>query len=201
MLIELFHNIQLKTQKTLRHVAVIGLSTTTLLIGSSLSHAEGKIKTWDHKDWTVTAIIQPSNQDVRVICDLHDKSGGLLHMQISQSNGDAGPPDIYPEIAFTRMLGVTGRPMALADEDLQFIFAFDNKTSIPVQMTWDFEDGRNVFKVPSAQSQELLRAMALRNMLEIQNTIFTNTRLSLAGFSAGYRKMADWCSFSIEGVL
>jgi len=91
--------------------------------------------------------------------------------------------------------------MALADEDLQFIFAFDNKTSIPVQMTWDFEDGRNVFKVPSAQSQELLRAMALRNMLEIQNTIFTNTRLSLAGFSAGYRKMADWCSFSIEGVL
>ena len=169
-----------------------------------VAHTDAKADddTWSYKDWSVSKQVQDGAQDTSITCTMQPGNmTGILQMSISHLNRDAGPPYFYPTMTFFKGLGEDGQPMGVGPDDTKSTWAFDGKDTIDVNLEWDFSDSQNTFAVPSADSQKLLAGMAKGSALVLNTPLFGDQTVSLSGFAAVYGKMADWCSFSTEGVL
>lgn len=181
--------------KTLMKSVISGIG---LLAGLSLAVlADVTPESWTYKDWSVDREVAA---DKSVECNLTEQTGSLpLLLTVSQKLPAAGPPTAFPTI--TLVAAVNVGPMAVA-ETVSSKWRFDGVADvIPVTLTTDYVGQQNTFTVDSAAARPLLAAMARGNHVDVDDDVFGTTTYSLAGFAAVYRKMADWCDFSVEGVL
>ncbi|MEM8852657.1 MAG: hypothetical protein AAGD34_03090 [Pseudomonadota bacterium] len=177
------------------------LTAALVALPFAASHAAND-KSRTYKDWSVSASGEAADDNAQVTCTMEaDKLDGILLMSIQHQGPAADASDRRSTITLLKGLGEDGQPMALAPEDLASTWSFDGKTRISTILDWDFTDGRNNFTVPSAHTGPILAAMAKGNTLTLTVAAFGEETVSLAGFSAVYRKMSDWCQFSLDGVL
>lgn len=158
-----------------------------LLMGS----AEAAAQKETIKDWTASLDEVNTGEDVRLTCTAQtaapDRSWTL---RLAISNGDVMPPDAYPQVVIAAAGLAKGEGLAIA-------FSFGDE-HIDAKGS---SDGKELMvENVKATSLALLRAMAAGDKLDIAVGGKSAPPLSLAGFTASYRTLGNWCGFPTTDV-
>ncbi len=145
-----------------------------------------------------------TGEDNRTICRAWTGGDGDHYLMVEFNDGDAPPPDNYPTVFF-RELTVRGIAPLLASGEI-VTMTVDGGHVYRARV--DVERGEDGIPIVDAHANaddmaDMLRAMARGNRLTVRildpaRAIF---EASLHGFTAVYRKMADWCGFETMNVL
>lgn len=148
------------------------------------------------KDWTASLEEVNTGEDLRKTCTAstaaRDVAGKDWTLKLAISNGDVLPPDAYPSI--TVVSGAGGLPRG---ENQPAVFGFGD-TRIDAQVS----GGGNEVMVNNvkATSLALLKAMATGSTLDLALPAKPAVSMSLAGFTASYKKLGTWCGFPTTDV-
>ena len=173
---------------TLRNIASCLILYVALI---STAHAAPQMETF--RDWTASLEEVDTGEDVRKTCaattSTEDK---LWTLKVSITNGDALPPDFYPAI----VIDAPGGGLT-EGESLPAVFTFGDKR-IDAKISGG---GKQVIvNNTNATNLALLRAMAAGSTLDLTLAGKPVPSLSLAGFTAAYRKLGTACGFPTGDV-
>lgn len=180
---------------------IFGLAVTMAL---APLWASASLQTWRYGDWSVHVEAYDTGEDLRVTCTARTGGDGAPVIWLSISNGDAGPPEVFPQVTITERaprpyptLLQNGAPVALEIPGVSPFYALaeagldqDGIALAQAQSRW--QDALAVLK--AMQAGQRLQISALSAALPPQPL----TSASLAGFTAAYGKMMDSCGHSLE---
>ncbi|MBU2866052.1 hypothetical protein [Pacificibacter marinus] len=181
----------------LRAVLLIICTTLTL---PSVGVAQGDY--WEFGDWRVMVDEVDTGEDLRRTCTMVTGGDGDMSAVLTISNGDAGPPDYFPELMISDH--AIRHHSTVLKQDAPLYLHFDDEDVIDGSIIQyiDAEGFQHAeARFPQAHSQWVLLAMKRNNQMDV---MMNNTRVhvfSLSGFSASYLKMVDECGFTDMGVL
>ncbi len=172
-----------------RHFILSALACTAFL-----SAAQAAPQKETYRDWSASLDEVNTGEDLRKTCvaatsagDAQNKTWGLT---LSISNGDVLPPDAYPQVAIT----ADGLPKG---EGIPLVLDFGGKRIDAKGMG----DGKQLMIDNMREtSLQVLRAMAAGDKLNLTIAGKPAPALSLAGFTASYRKLGSWCGFLTSDV-
>lgn len=171
--------------------------TLSLILPAALAaSAQAASREDTSKDWTASLDEVNTGEDLRKTCSAStaakDAAGTEWTLKLAISNGDVLPPDAYPSIVVTTAQG--GLP---SGENQPAVFGFGD-TRIDAQVS----GGGNEVMVNNvkATSLALLKAMAAGATLDLALPARPAVSLSLAGFTASYKKLGTWCGFPTTDV-
>lgn len=172
---------------------------TALLAGSA---AQADTQYWDYKDWRVMVETVDTGEDLRITCTALTGGDGDPTLSVILSNGDAGPPDFYPQPTLSEH-AIRGYNSMMQD-GARVLFEADTGW-----LTEGFVNGginEDGFAEAFAQanqgdSLEMLQTMRKAGKLFVTLDGEVVYAASLSGFTASYGKIAEQCGFSTEGVL
>jgi len=157
---------------------------------------------FDYKDWTVLIETVDTGEDLRVTCSMWTGGDGDPTVGFSISNGDALPPHSFPGVQLTER-AVRGHRTVL--EDGQAVhFIFDDGDSADARVRAEVDADGFAFAVtdfPYEDNQRVLQAMQRNGQIDIVGPSGPVYTASLSGFTASYRKIAEQCGFSVDGVI
>ncbi len=176
----------------------------TALAACSASLAWSQEQYWTYDDWTVHVSAFDTGEDWRVNCTAWTGGDGMPSVFLSASNGDAGPPDHYPQLTVHEIAPrhyptglMNGRAVSLSIDGKMEFHAVTNGyindeglAEAQVQVRW--QDALEVLQW--MRSGELMDIRTLSSAAA--STRFT--QVSLAGFTAAYGKMMDSCGHSLD---
>lgn len=159
---------------------------------------------WEYRDWRVFTETVDTGEDLRTTCTALTGGDGLPSLRLSVSNGDAGPPDAYPEPALFE--SAPRGHSTLMQDGMAVAFVFDRQAAFyGIADGWFDDEG---FAQAEARPRwqdalNMLRWMKAGQSLDIRLMHpYQEGRqvmeASLSGFTAAYGKMMDECGFSIE---
>lgn len=148
------------------------------------------------KDWTAGLDEVNTGEDMRKTCSAwttaKDTAGKDWTLELAISNGDALPPDAYPQLSIAA--AADGPPKG-ENQSASFDFG-DRKIEAKAS-----GDGKTVM-VDNAKEKSLalLKAFAAGDKLAVTLAGKPAASFSLAGFTASYRKLGQWCGFPTTDV-
>ncbi|WP_156453203.1 hypothetical protein [Polycladidibacter stylochi] len=163
--------------------------------------------TFSFHDWTVYIDEVDTGEDVRLTCNAFTRAigrrgRGQPTVTLSISNGDVGPPHVYPHIYYEDFTHNGRRPVISVEKPTRFVF--DNGIIIPA-LGHGFTDEYNIKRATATAAPELLqpllRAMRRNKTMSIYGGDQLSIKISLRGFTAAYIKLMDVCGFSSYGVI
>lgn len=155
---------------------------------------------WDYRDWT--AFIERVQGGRVTECTARAGPDGGPFLTVSTTDVDTKPPALYPSIDYEEP-GIRGIPTQLRDGD-RITFVLDTGEALElVGASYLTSEGipRASAGVEYADRQPLLKAMRNGSQLDVMRGGERLARVSLAGFTAAYGKIAEQCSFPTVGVI
>lgn len=157
---------------------------------------------WDYRDWRVIVESFDTSEDFRVNCTAMTGGDGDPSLRIDVSNGDALPPDYYPQPMLHE--GAPRGYSTVMTDGQRVLFTFDD-----AELTEGFvsagtdADGFAWAEARAHQGDSLwlLQQMRATNTLWVTLDGETIYEASLDGFTAAYGKIAEQCGFSTAGVI
>lgn len=172
------------------------VSSCLILFAATISGAEASAQSETFKDWKTSLEEVNTGEDVRKTCTAEtsasDAAGTAWTLKLGISNGDVLPPDAYPQITITVAGG--GLPNG---ENQPAVFGFGDKR-VDAQVS----GGGNEVMVNNVKetSLALLKAFASGSTLDLALPAKPGVSVSLAGFTASYRKLGSWCGFPTTDI-
>jgi hypothetical protein len=154
------------------------------------------------KDWNVQVETVDTGEDLRITCSMWTGGDGNPSVGFSISNGDALPPSIFPNVQLTER-AIRGYPTVLQNEQ-KVNWVFDDGDSAQASVYADFDQEGFAFaetNFPYEDNQRVLQAMQRNGLIDIVGPGGLVYSASLSGFTASYRKVAEQCGFTVEGVI
>jgi hypothetical protein len=148
------------------------------------------------RNWTASLDEVNTGEDLRKTCSAwstaKDAAGREWTLKLAIANGDALPPDAYPQISIAAAAGaITGNGSQSA------VFGFGD-THVDAQVSGS---GNEVMvSNDKATSLRLLKAFAQGSSLDLALAAEAPVAFSLVGFTASYRKLGAWCGFPTQDV-
>ena len=173
-----------------------------LLAMSIAPPAQADTQFWEYKDWRVVVEAFDTGEDWRVNCTAATGGDGDPSLSISASNGDAGPPDLYPQPAVQEH-AIRGYDTMMQDGN-RVLFEIDNGWSTEGFVNrWLDEDGFAHATATAHQGDSLSMLQSMREASTMFITLDGEVvyEASLSGFTAAYGKIAEQCGFSAVGVI
>lgn len=157
---------------------------------------------WEYGAWRVVVQEVDTGDDLRRTCTALTGGDGAATVEVSMSNGDAGPPDYFPTVLI-REHAPRGYDTVLQDGQAAYI-RFDNEQVMDgtVHGFFDNEGFANAeiaFEHPL--SQWVLRDMRANGQFDVVVEHRDFMYAYLDGFTASYLKMAEQCGFDGAGVV
>lgn len=147
------------------------------------------------RDWTAGLAEVNTGEDVRKTCSAwttaKDTAGKDWTLKLAIGNGDVLPPDAYPQLSIAAAGGLP------KGENQSASFDFGNR-KIEAKAS---ADGKTAM-VDNAKEKSLalLKALAAGDKLAVTLAGKPTASFSLAGFTASYRKLGQWCGFPTMDV-
>ncbi|WP_085848023.1 hypothetical protein [Pacificibacter marinus] len=183
-----------------RHLSRIFLALVFGLMAADPSLAAGGY--WEFGAWRVIVEEIDTGEDLRRTCTAMTGGDGDMSAVLTVSNGDAGPPDYYPELLINEH-AIRGYDTRMQASDEVYLW-FDDEDVIDGTIEHFFDDDgfahAQVFLAQST-SQAGLRAMKRNGQMDVTVNGRAMHTFWLNGFSASYLKMMDECGFDGSGVL
>lgn len=153
-------------------------------------------------DWWVLVERHDTGEDRRVYCRAMTGGDGWPSLEVGMSNGDAGPPEVYP-LPMAVEHAVRGYDTVMQDgQTAAFIDDVGRRIAGSVSGGIDDEGFAWAQAEPDrADAQALLGMMRRGNVLEVEVAGAPFLTASLRGFTAAYGKIAEECGFSTAGVI
>ena len=169
-----------------RHLIIHALAGAAMLGAAQATPQKATFR-----DWTASLDEVNTGEDVRLTCTAQTAApDGSWTLRLAISNGDVMPPDAYPQIV------IAGAGLAKG-EGLAVAFSFGDEHIDAKGLS----DGKELMvDNAKATSLALLRAMAAGDKLDIAVAGISAPPLSLAGFTASYRKLGSWCGFPTTDI-
>ncbi|WP_119274489.1 hypothetical protein [Taklimakanibacter deserti] len=170
---------------------------SSLILSAALAtsaHAASQKET--SKDWTASLDEVNTGEDLRKTCSAwttaKDAAGKDWTLKLAISNGDVLPPDGYPAIVVGSAAG--GLPKG---ENQPASFDFGDK-KLEAKVSGDGKEA--MINNVKATSLALLKGLAAGSAVTVTLAGKPTPSLSLAGFTASYRKLGQWCGFQTSDV-
>ncbi len=161
---------------------------------------------WQYGDWAVQVTAFDTGEDLRVECSAHTGGDGMPSLRLSISNGDAGPPEHYPQLTLhetaprghnTQMQNGQAVVM-IVDQSLAYYALVDGYfdeygiLNATAELRW--QDA--IYALIGMQAGQHMDV----RLLQPDRASTRITLASLNGFTASYGKMMDSCGHSLELV-
>ena len=147
------------------------------------------------RDWTASLAEVNTGEDLRKTCSAwttaKDMAGKDWTLELAISNGDALPPDAYPQ------LGIAAADGLPKGENQSASFDFGDR-KIEAKASGDGKTA--MVDNAKEKSLALLKAFAAGDKLAVTLAGKPAASFSLAGFTASYRKLGQWCGFPTTDV-
>jgi hypothetical protein len=148
------------------------------------------------KDWIASLDEINSGEDARKTCSAWttatDEAGTAGVLKLAIGDGDALPPDVYPRVSLAAVSGGLNKG---EDQPVTFDFG-DRKLDAKAS-----SDGKQVMvNNVKETSLALLKGLAQGSTVTATFAGKPTPALSLAGFTASYRKLGSWCGFPTTDV-
>lgn len=176
--------------------------STALLAAFISTAASANSEYFSFKDWQVTVEKADTGEDLRITCRMWTGGDGMPTVGFTISNGDALPPDVFPNVQVTER-AIRGHATVLQNEE-SVNFVFDDGDSAQATVFAGFDEDGFAFaetKFPFEDNQRVLQAMRHNGQIDIVGPKGIFYTASLNGFTASYRKVAEQCGFPIDGVI
>lgn len=172
-------------------------------VTTALVHAEDKVTYFDYRDWSVTIdAFVTEDGETRTVCSARTGGDGDPTLSIEISDGDAGPPDAYPFVAFVERAPRGYNTMMQDGDRITFLFDDGDSYAGAAFQTADIDGFPYVSASPDYDSQLfVLQGMRRAGQLEIIRANEVVYAASMNGFSAAYLKVVDACGFSGVNVI
>ena len=185
-----------RLESYMRTLAAILIMTTP-----TIGHAGTQY--WEYGDWQVIVEIVDTGQDLRVNCTALTGGDGDPSLRIEVSNGDAGPPNFYPNPTLKDVV-IRGYPTQLK-EGQHVVFKVDDGTKVSGSVISGSDENGFPWVVAEPNQKDslrLLKAMQRSNQVSfiVEGKPFC-FNASLAGFTASYGKIAEQCEFPTVGII
>ncbi|PVB61982.1 hypothetical protein [Labrenzia sp. 011] len=181
---------------TFKALAVLSIAVCT----ATSAQAGGQY--FSFKDWNVQIDTVDTGEDLRITCSMWTGGDGDPTVGLSVSNGDALPPDFFPGVQLTER-AFRGQA-TLLQNDQKVNFVFDDGDSAQATVFAGFDEEGFAFaetNFPFEDNQRVLQAMQRNGQIDIVGPAGPVYTASLNGFSASYRKIAEQCGFTVDGVI
>lgn len=187
----------------IKRLAVLTAVSAVFCVSCAAVQAE---EYWSYGDWNVYVDAFDTGQDLRVTCSAQTGGDGDPVVKLTTSNGDGGPPDVYPQVTvyerapreYTTQIQ-NGQAVALiVDQSVNYYavadgyYDEDGISQAEAQVRW--QDAPYILLAMKSGSAIDVRLMSPNQ---------SSTRIylaSLSGFTAAYGKMMDSCGHSIEVI-
>ncbi|MDE4173442.1 hypothetical protein PXK01_04700 [Phaeobacter sp. PT47_59] len=154
---------------------------------------------WEYDDWQVWVEETDTGEDLRRSCTAWTGGDGEPVLRLEISNGDAGPPYVYPYPSLSETAPRHYKTQMQDGQHVQFVTDTGAVFSTTAEARFNEEGLFEAHAVLNlADNLPTLQAMKQGSHMEIRtggNMVF---RASLAGFTAAYGKMMDSCGFSLS---
>lgn len=182
--------------------ALTTLTTLATLTILAAPMALADTEYWEYKDWQVAVETVDTGEDLRVTCSAWTGGDGDPTFKIEVSNGDALPPDYYPQ-PFLHESAIRGYH-TMMKEGSWVLFESDTGWSTEGYATAWLE--MDVFENASVQPSDADGLGILQEMRKAGRMFVTQDgdivyEASLSGFTAAYGKIAEQCGFPTTGVI
>ncbi len=161
---------------------------------------------WAYGDWQVYVEAFDTGEDVQVTCTAYTGGDGDPTVKLTTSSGDAGPPEIYPQVVVSEQAFrgyntqmQNGQAVALIiDQTLEYYalvdgyFNSEGFVQADAHMRW--QDAAYILLGMKSGSHLDVR---LVSPTQASERVYL---ASLNGFTAAYGKMMDSCGHSVEVV-
>lgn len=148
------------------------------------------------RDWTASLDEVNTGEDVRKTCAAwtmaKDAAGNVWTLKLAIGNGDALPPDAYPQLSLASVAG--GLPKG---ENQAAAFDFGGKK---LEAKASSDGDQVMVNNEKETSLALLKNLAAGDNVTVTLAGAPSPALSLAGFTATYRKLGSWCGFPTTDV-
>ena len=157
---------------------------------------------YEYGDWRLSVGAVDTGEDIRVTCRASTGGDGDPVLSMTVSNGDAGPPDFYPDVVLSEH-AVRGFDTMLQDGETVTFVADDGDSMTGTARRWVNDEGFIEAQAMVEQSQTLfaLQAMERAGQFEIVSGGRLIYTASFHGFRDAYSHMMSACGFSTEGVI
>ena len=171
------------------------LASFLILTATLVVNAQAASREETSKDWTAGMAEINTGEDIRKTCSAwttaKDAGGAAWTLRLAISNGDVLPPEAYPQVS---LIAASGLPKG---ENLSLSFDFgDAKVDVKAMGDGDQLMINNEKETSLALLKNLAAGSTVTAMLGGKPT----PALSLAGFTASYRKLGNWCGFPTTDV-
>jgi hypothetical protein len=179
-----------------------------VLMAVGLTGSAGADEFLVFKDWSVAVDVSDTGQDTRRNCSAFTGGDGLPLLRLHVSDGDAGPPDVYPAPVFEEYAPRGFATQVQAGDTI--VFEFDDGTGTEAQLTSGYEDGVYPFAHAHPFARDVLWILQGMRRASTLTVYRSNSDLaarqevfaaSLNGFTSAYSKMMEACGFGPGAVM
>lgn len=157
---------------------------------------------WDYGAWHVAVEEVDTGEDLRRSCTAYTGYDGDPGLKFSFSNGDAGPPDFFPDV-IVHEYAMRHYQTVMRDGDAAYVRFDDEDTMEAVVRGYlaedVFENAEIVYSHPV--SLYVLEAMRRNYQMEVVVNHKVLHTFYLDGFTAAYLKAAEECGFTGAGLM
>lgn len=157
---------------------------------------------WEFGAWRVIVDEIDTGEDLRRSCSAVTGGDGNMSASLQISNGDAGPPNYFPELIINDH-AIRHHTTVLKQGAPVYVW-FDDEDTYDGAITQyvDPEGFQHAeLRFPQDISQWVLLAMKRNGQMDVVMNGHATHSFFLNGFSASYLKMMDECGFTGAGVL
>ena len=188
--------------RSLRPFWLALLALVMIPLAAAASDAYQERGYWEFGSWRVSVEQYDTGEDLRVTCTAMTGGDGDMSAVLSVSNGDAGPPDYFPELIINDH--AVRHHTTVLKQDAPVYVWFDDEDVYDGAITqYTDADGFDhaELRFPQNISQWLLLAMKRNGQMDVVMNGRALHSFYLNGFTASYLKMMDECGFTGAGVL
>lgn len=159
---------------------------------------------WEYGDWRVEITDEDTGEGYRRYCSARTGGDGLPVIALEVSDGDAGPPTVYPQPMYQESAPRGHRTAIGNAQGVAFVFDRQGAFFAVADGGVDGEGFAYVTAEPRWQdAKNMLLWMQYASQMEVLalDAYQASTQVyvaSLSGFTAAYGKMMDSCGFTLE---
>ncbi|WP_068312335.1 hypothetical protein [Polycladidibacter hongkongensis] len=146
---------------------------------------------FQYRRWRVALLDEDTGEDIRRTCTAWTGKKGEPRLSISMSNGDVGPPHVYPQ------LKVSGNKiLRKAQQGASYTLKID--ANMPFLAVGNKENPAVTLPSNTPQTSGILAQMQAGYNLKVYADGTLMRRFSLLGFTKAYNKVMQGCGFSTQ---
>lgn len=157
---------------------------------------------WEFGSWRVFVDEIDTGEDLRRTCSATTGGDGDMSAIVQISNGDAGPPDYFPDVVIRDTAPRHHATVLKQDAPVYVWFDDEDVYDGAIRQYVDADGFQHAeLRFPQTISQWLLLAMKRNSQMDVVMNHSQIHTFFLNGFTASYLKMMDECGFTGAGVL